>query len=406
MKIAVIAPTEIPARRANTIQVIKMTQALTILGHEASLVSPFNPSHKKNLDTYKSSTTTLDPHSSEWNTIAHHYGLKHYFPIKWLPSCPRWRSYDYSIRSIIWAKKWNVDILYTRLPQVAAIASILGMPTILEIHDLPQGKIAPSLFRLFMKGKGAERLVVITQALANDLEKKFSTLSSPPFTIIAPDGVDLERYTNLPTAVEARKKLFEKYEDSSTLLVSPSQFIAGYTGHLYPGRGTGLLLTLAANLPEIVFLIVGGESQDVTRLKAEINQQGLNNIILTGFIPNAELPLFQAACDVLLMPYQDHVSASSGGDIAQYLSPMKLFEYLASERPIISSDLLVLREILNPQNAVLIPVNDHQAWVNQLKKLKTDQKTRNELANQARQDAQLYTWEKRASCILEGIKKK
>jgi hypothetical protein len=33
MKIAIIAPTEIPARRANTLQVMKMAQALVVRGH-------------------------------------------------------------------------------------------------------------------------------------------------------------------------------------------------------------------------------------------------------------------------------------------------------------------------------------------------------------------------------------
>ena len=53
MRIAVIAPTEIPARRANTIQVTKMTQAFTTLGHTTLLVSPFNPSSKEYLNQNK-----------------------------------------------------------------------------------------------------------------------------------------------------------------------------------------------------------------------------------------------------------------------------------------------------------------------------------------------------------------
>jgi len=127
---------------------------------------------------------------------------------------------------------------------------------------------------------------------------------------------------------------------------------------------------------------------------------GLKNVILTGFVPNAELPRYQAACDVLLMPYQRQVAASSGGDISRYLSPMKLFEYLACERPIVSSDLPVLREVLHAGNSILLPCDDTDAWVSALQKLEIDAGLRQRLATQARLDAQQYTWEARAEKIL------
>jgi len=94
----------------------------------------------------------------------------------------------------------------------------------------------------------------------------------------------------------------------------------------------------------VSFLLAGGEPEDVAALREKSANLGLSNVILTGFIPNADLPIYQAACDILLMPYQSQVAASSGGDIARYLSPMKLFEYLACGKPILSSDLPVLRE--------------------------------------------------------------
>ena len=120
-------------------------------------------------------------------------------------------------------------------------------------------------------------------------------------------------------------------------------------------------------------------------------------------MPNADLPLYQAACDVLLMPYQRRVAASSGGDIALYLSPMKLFEYLACGRPIISSDLPVLQEVLNPQNAILVAPEDQNAWEKALRELKTSPGLGERLGGQARCDAARYTWEIRARRIFAGL---
>jgi glycosyltransferase involved in cell wall biosynthesis len=394
MKIAVAAPSEIPARRANTMQIMKMMQAFIQLGHDARLASP-------------SASKPPAPDSiQEWEALCQHYGLRSDFPFKVekLHAASLWRRYDFGLRSVIWARSWQADLLYTRLAQAAAIASFIGLPTILEVHDLPQGTAGPWLFRRFLKGRGARRLVAITHALKADLASAYDFSASPPFTIIAADGVDLERYRRVPGPAQARRQLLEAGSlVSQAKALQVEAFIAGYTGHLYPGRGSELLLELAGRLPDIVFLIAGGEPKDIAQFQERIQSLGLHNIILAGFVPNADLPCYQAACDLLLMPYQQRVEASSGGDIARYLSPMKLFEYLACERPILSSDLPVLREVLNAQNAWLLPSDDGAAWAAAIRTLQHDPLRCASLAARARHDAQQYTWESRAASILAGM---
>jgi glycosyltransferase involved in cell wall biosynthesis len=383
VKIAVIAPTSIPARRANTVQVMKMCQALVELGHQVRLSAP---------------SQAVNESKPDWEALAHHYGLRHPFPVTWLAAHPRLRRYDYGWQAVRWARGWGADLLYTRLPQAAAIASSLGAPALLEMHDFPAGGMGLFLFRRFLKGSGARRLVVITHALAQDLSAHLDAPTADPaepgaFTLVASDGVDLERYAGLPTPEEARK----------TLPLGLSGFTAGYSGHLYAGRGVELILELAARLPGINFLVVGGEPADVARLGNQCQSRGLSNVCLTGFVPNAELPRYQAACDALLMPYQGQVAASSGGDIARYLSPMKLFEYLACGRPILSGDLPVLREVVSPENAVLLPPDDIGAWTAALQELQTDPPRRAALGAQALRIAAGYSWVARAGRILAGL---
>lgn len=399
MRIALIAPTPIPARRANTFQVMKMAQAMALLGHQVHLASPGDP------------PAGLDQDALAQELMCH-YGLQNAlfssseFPITWLPASPSLRRYDFSLRAVRWARHWKADLLYTRLPQTAALSSSLGFPTILEIHDLPRGFTGPRLVRLFARGKGARRLVVITQALAEDLMQRVRAqdrFGSPIQVIVAPDGVDLARYADLPEPAQARLALGQGSPASPHPPLPPERFTAGYTGHLYPGRGSDLLLELAERLQDITFLITGGDPQDVARLSDQARQKSLDNVILTGFVPNSELPLYQAACDILLMPYLRRVEASSGGDISRYLSPMKLFEYLACQRPILSSDLPVLQEVLNEHNAVIMPTADLEVWVQAIQDLRQDPERRQDLAAQARLDASRYTWETRAAKILEGL---
>jgi glycosyltransferase involved in cell wall biosynthesis len=241
--------------------------------------------------------------------------------------------------------------------------------------------------------------VVITKSLLNDLHQQLNAPVDEPFTLVAADGVDLSRYGSLPDIQEARRRLPERI----SRLLGVEQMVAGYTGHLYQGRGVELMLEVAARLPEICFLLAGGEPGDVTKLEKRVQEKKLSNVILAGFVPNAELPVYQAACDFLLMPYQQRVAASSGGDIAAYLSPMKLFEYMACGRPILSSDLPVLQEVLQPEFAILLPSDNPDAWVIALRELAGDPQKRAELGSQARARALGYSWEERARRVLEGI---
>lgn len=393
MKIAVIAPNRIPARSANTIQVMKMAQAFSSLGHQVEVV-------------YPSLSAPNEQPGTSWDELAAHYGLQYRFPIVNLASNPRLRKYDYAWRSVQRVHATEAELVYTRLLQAAALASLGGIPTILELHDLPTGWMGPVLFKLFLRGRGRRRLVLISTALKMDICRLFNFSNAENLIRVAPDGVDLSRYAGLLSPDQARKSIKPDLLANlgeQGLPFDAGRFTAGYSGHLYPGRGVGLMLELAERLPDLNFLIMGGEPDEVSDYRQLAAGRALKNLVLTGFIPNAELPRYQAACDVLLMPYQHKVAASSGGDISRYLSPMKLFEYLASGRAILSSDLPVFREVLSPDVALLLPPDSLERWVAALLQLKADDERRRELGRRARQKSGIYSWEVRAANLLAGL---
>jgi glycosyltransferase involved in cell wall biosynthesis len=392
MKIAVLAPTTIPARSANTIQVMKMAQAFASLGLSVDVFFPGNAFRD-------------DSAGSGWEQLAGHYGLRYRFSIFGLAARPGARKYDYAWRALRRAKQSGADIVYTRLLQAAAFGSLSGFPTILELHDLPSGKTGPALLRLFLRGLGTRRLVLISNALLADLAQRFNLPAGEDCVLVVPDGVDLDRYADLPVPAQARRVIAPALQPvlgSTGPGFESDRFTVGYAGHLYPGRGVELIIELAARMPDFNFLLMGGEPQEVVRYRQMVAQRGLVNLFLTGFIPNADLPGYQAACEVLLMPYQHRVAGSSGGNIARYLSPLKLFEYLACGRAILSSDLPVLREVLSERNAVLLPPDDPERWEAAIRQLHDDMGRRLALGSAARQEAGKYSWEARAARILAG----
>jgi glycosyltransferase involved in cell wall biosynthesis len=104
------------------------------------------------------------------------------------------------------------------------------------------------------------------------------------------------------------------------------------------------------------------------------------------------------------MPYSRSILGSSGtADSASVASPMKMFEYMAAGRAIISADLPVIREVLNEMNAIFCAPDDLENWRLEIEKLLTDETRRAELGKRAREEVKGYTWLARAEKIVAGF---
>jgi len=373
MKIAVITTSQVPANTANSIQALKVSQALAQVDGPVRLWVPGG-------------------HAVPWADLAGYYGLHTPFEITWLTARKIFRRYDFALAALRAARRWGAQVVYTWTAQAAVLALLQKMPLIYEVHDRPSGRIGPWLFRRIVQTPGKKRLLVITEALRVRLEAQFGLSLPPEIVQIAPSGVDLERYERLPDSVDARREL-----------ALPERVTVGYTGHLYAGRGVELLLHLARRFTQVQFLWVGGRPEDAAVWREKLSAEGISNVILTGFVENSRLPLYQAAADVLLMPYERSVAVSGGGDTAEVCSPMKMFDYMAAGRAIISSDLPVLHEILNERNAVFCPPEQPAAWEDALDRLLAHADIRAALAAQARRDVQDHTLQQRARRALEGF---
>jgi glycosyltransferase involved in cell wall biosynthesis len=146
---------------------------------------------------------------------------------------------------------------------------------------------------------------------------------------------------------------------------------------------------------------MGGEPAAVAAAQQTVVERGLSNVAVLGFVPNAELPLYMYACDVLLMPYARHVRASGGGETAAFANPMKMFEYMAAGRLIISSRLPGIEEVLNASSAILCEPDDPAEWIAALQRAR-DADFRARLGGQARRDVTRYATDQRAARILEA----
>ncbi len=374
MKIAVITNSRIPSLTANSIQAMKMCDAMTQLGHELCVFAP------------------AETPRAQWDDLAQHYGLIHPFHIEWQPSYKPLKRFDFVWHAQSAAQNFKADLIYTWLPQSAVFGLWHHYPVILEMHADAAGHLGAWWLRQFWKRGGRRRLLVTTQALRKALERSTSMKFPSEAVQVAPNGVDLDRYEKLPQPAEARRRL--KYKEGPTV---------GFTGHFYTGRGMDLLFELARSLPHVNFLWAGGTPEAITEWRIKLNSVRASNVLLTGFIENSRLPLIQAAADILLMPYSSSISSSSGQDIAEVINPMKMFEYMAVRRAIITADLPVIREVLDDTQAVFCQPGNITAWKSAIEGLLADEKQRRLLAAEARREVEKYTWIARAQKALNGM---
>ena len=378
MRVVYISSSAVPSRTANSIQVMKMCQALAQKGYEVQLLAP-------------KWRTQMDFRETD---LWHHYGIKTPFPIRWLPwPYGRYGSHLYAMLAVIYALFLRSSVVFTRHLPAAAIARFFRLPTVCELHQLPEGQATSLYIRCFLHYRGLRKVVVISHALKRDLIDTYPDLIEEDDIVVAHDGVDIERFKDVPDVSKARQKLG----------LPPDHFTAGYVGHFYPGKGIELVVNLARGFPRISFLIIGGEPNAVSTLKQQLKQAKIPNVFLYGFISNAELPIHLAACDALLLPVQRIVEGSSGSNIARWTSPMKLFEYMACGRLIIASDLPVLREVLNEENSLLCDPDDLNDWHQGLNKAMKDIVWRQALGQQARKDANRYAWTQRVDLCLQPV---
>ncbi|MCG3654171.1 glycosyltransferase family 4 protein [Aliarcobacter butzleri] len=123
-----------------------------------------------------------------------------------------------------------------------------------------------------------------------------------------------------------------------------------------------------------------------------------NDLIFIDRQPVSELYKYISASSILLMPfpYNTHY--------AYYMSPLKMFEYMASKRPIVASKLPSICEVLeNKKNAVLCEPDNPKDLADKINWVLENDCT--DIVNQAYVDVQEYTWDKRAKNIKDFMEK-
>ena len=204
--------------------------------------------------------------------------------------------------------------------------------------------------------------------------------------LMAHDGVNINEYNQI-----------SDYKFQS----NKKDFNVVYTGSLSLWKGVYTLSDSLNYLPNNINLIfIGGSYQYLSDFKKYIKDTGKENrITIVPHIPKKDLLDYVEIADVLVLPN------SAKDKMSLYTSPIKMFEYMASKRPIVASRIDAIEEILLDQdNAILFTPDDPEDLANKILKALTNDCSK--LVQKAFSDAKPFTWDKRAKNITNFMMSK
>lgn len=224
----------------------------------------------------------------------------------------------------------QVDWVYERFVPFQSLGRIFkrhGVPWVLETHG-----------PLFYEAK-TERKTTVLSSLARRLEVQayqecdalVCVSEALKEIVISESGIPSEKVVVVPNGVDTERFHPGRHEPKRLF----TGFTLGFVGRLYPWHALDLLLEVLHDLRRSdldLSLVVVGDGIIREEWEAQTQRLGISdNVAFIGQVPWQEVPQYIAGFDI---GYIGHAQMQVG---KMYHSPLKLYEYMAMAKPVISS---------------------------------------------------------------------
>ena len=318
-KINYVTFSSIPSPLPSSLQIIKVCENLSKNKFEVTLIKPGTGDKKISIKKY--------------------YGLKYDVKIKEFSSIKNFpqglKFYLFSIYCLFHILFKEDSITITRNYFICYLLLLFKKKVVLEIHHdiLVEGRITKLILKYsnFLNNLNLVNIVAISKAVKNLFIKKYRVKS--------------EKIRVLPSGSSIKINQIPRLNFNKRLKI-------GYFGSISPSKGIKTIIKLSKIDLDNDYYIYGGSENEIRKLKQRNRNR---NLFLNQNIPYAGIEKIMSKMDILTLPYTKVVrSFGEVDEISKYTSPLKLFDYLAVGKIIISSDLKVLREVIGKKNALFV----------------------------------------------------
>ncbi len=292
-------------------------------------------------------------------------------------------------RNLRLARRHGCGLIYERhaffLFSTSLVAGLLGCPLIVEVNELvgdPRIRAQPLFSALAhwtdrFLFRRARLVVTVSPHLKRRVEQY---------------GIPASRILVLPNAVSEEELAVPSAPTSFSL--PPSAFSLCFCGWLVEWHRLDFVIEALA-LPEFasitLVLIGGGPLQSV--LETQARSLGVR-LHFAGTLPHSAIPAALRGMDACVIPHTN-----------EYRSPIKLFEYMAQERPVLAPGAEPIASVVTDgKEALLFTPLDLESFRSALRKLLSSRELRQSLGRAARLLVERHhTWEQNARKIVASI---
>jgi glycosyltransferase involved in cell wall biosynthesis len=304
----------------------------------------------------------------------------------------------------------KVDVVFVTSPPLfpliaaALLAKLRGAKLILDLRDLwPDEIIAcgagsekslPVRAMRLVESWGYRHADLITCTTPSFMETVRQRGADPERLMFLPNGADLDLFKPLPPDNEIAQSACKSVD---------GKFVVLYSGLLGIKHGLETLLGAASLLrfdPEIRFCFLGSGARGEA-LREEVKRRRLDNVVFLGERSVAEVPAVLARADVC-------VSALLPEPYLEKIISVKLFEYMACEKPVIASQAGEGARRVEESGAGLVtPPGDARALADAVRALKDDPDRRRAMGDAGRRYVEAHysrqTWAQRFVTAAERL---
>jgi glycosyltransferase involved in cell wall biosynthesis len=361
-----LTPSAIPGKSANAIQSAAMARAFAECGYRVILAC-------------QRGTATREEERQSLADLEEAGVRVHYLPGRGNGPAA---GYVWAYRLFGEVYRLNVRLIHSRCLIQGVLLALAGRRVTCEVHQLDLEKELKVL-RWGQGLNGLRGIVAISQGLADELRER---------------GARAEKLVILHDAVDPAKFNGSRGQLRNGSAAANGYFTLGYFGSIAQGRGLETLFDAVAATPWLRLRLAGRVTADkemdgvVQRARDSLGSR----LEWLGSVAHSRIPELMQSCDALAIPYTTELKT------VNVMSPLKVFEYMAAGRPIVSSQVGTLREILEEGvDCVSFQAGNQESLVHALGRLRGSGNLRDRLSTAAQSKACKYTWNARARRILD-----